>query len=62
LKIRLLFRILPCVHGMTNRARVSAVKSLGNRLAQRRMPRIINDHRRPCERLKSDPVQTNRTT
>lgn len=47
---------------MTKRARVSAVKSLSNRLAQRRMPRIINDHRRPRERLQSDPMQSDGAT
>jgi len=47
---------------MTKRARVSAVKRLSNRLAQRRILRIINDHRRPGERLQSDPMQPDGAT
>jgi len=39
-----------------------AVKRLSKGLAQRRALRVINHHRRPCERLQRDPMQTNRQT
>ena len=39
-----------------------AIKRLSNRLAQRRVLGVINDHRRPCERLQSDPMPTDRET
>ena len=39
-----------------------AIKRLSNRPTQRRVPGVIDDHCRPCERLQSDPMQTNRET
>lgn len=39
-----------------------AVKRLSDRLAQRRTLGVIDHHRRPCEGLQSDPMQTNRQT
>ena len=45
---------------MAKRTRMSAIKRLSNRLAQRGALRIVNDHRRPRQRLESDPMQTNR--
>jgi hypothetical protein len=62
LEIRFLFRILSRAHGMAKRTRVSAIKSLSNRLAQGRALRVIDDHRCPRHRLKSNPMQTNRAT
>src|SRR5207249_6152202 len=47
---------------MAKRARMSAVKRLANRLAQRRALRVINDHRCPRQRLESDPMQPDRAT
>jgi len=47
---------------MTKRTRMAAIKRLCDRCSQRRALRTVNDHRRPRERLQSDPVQTNRTT
>ena len=38
-----------------------AVKRLSDGLAQRRMLRVFNHHRSPRDRLKRDPMQTNRT-
>ncbi len=62
LEIRFLFRILTDVDRMAQRARMSAVERLRNCLAQRRVLRVIDHHGRPCERLQSDPMQTNRQT
>ncbi len=39
-----------------------AVEGLRDRLAQRRAPRIIYDHRCPRHRLKRDPMQPDRAT
>jgi hypothetical protein len=41
---------------------MSAIKSLSNRLPQRRALRVIDDHRCPRHRLESDPVQSDRAT
>jgi hypothetical protein len=61
-QILFLLRTLSLADDMTKRARMCAIKRLSNRLAQRRVLRVINDHCRPCERLQSDPMQTNRET
>jgi hypothetical protein len=61
-QILFLLRTLSLADDMTKRARMCAVKRLSNRLAQRRVPGVIDDHCRPRERLQSDPMQTNRET
>ena len=35
-----------------------AIKRLSNRFPQRRALRVINDHRRPRQRLERDPMQS----
>src|SRR5947208_4820909 len=45
---------------MTKRTGMSAIESLIDGLAQRRVLRVFNHHRSPCDRLKRDPMQTNR--
>jgi hypothetical protein len=50
------------VDSVAKRTRMSAIKRLSNRLAQRRALRIVDDHRRPRQRLQSDPMQTNCAT
>lgn len=62
LQILFLLRTFSLADHVTKRARMRAVKRLSNRLAQGRVLGVINDHCRPCERLQSDPVQTNRQT
>lgn len=61
-QILFLLRILPLADYVTKRARMCAIKRLSNRPAQRRVPGVINHHCCPCERLQSDPMQTNRQT
>ena len=58
--IRFLFGIFACVHGVTKRAGMRAIESLSDGLAQRRVLRVFNHHRSPRDRLKRDPMQTNR--
>ena len=61
-QILFLLRIFSFIDYVTKRARMCAIKRLSNRPAQRRVLGVIDHHRRPCERLQSDPMQTNRQT
>jgi len=60
LEIRFFLGILSCVDGVTKRTRMSAVERLSNRRAQGRVLRVLENHRSPRDRLKRDPMQTNR--
>lgn len=62
LHILFFLRLFSVVYHVTKRARMLAIKRLSNRLAQGRAFGIVNDHRRPRERLQSDPMQTDRQT
>src|SRR6266403_131970 len=60
-QILFLLRILAFADHVTKRAGMCAIERLSNRLTQRRALGVINHHRRPRERLQSDPMQTNRS-
>ena len=60
LEIRFLFGILAFVHGVTKQTGMRAIESLSDGLAQRRVLRVFNHHRSPRDRLKRDPMQTDR--
>jgi len=57
LEVGFLFRTLSLIDDMAKRTRMSAIKCLSNRLAQRGAFRVIDEHRCPGQRLERDPLQ-----
>jgi hypothetical protein len=62
LRARLLFRSLSFVHDVAKRTRMRPIQCLRDRLTKRRAFRVLDEHRRPGERLQCNPVQADRTT